>query len=92
MGYLKIYKYCFAGGYNVAIIAKNKKKADEIYESNFIDHIEDWNLLTVWEHKIESDIIISPDEYCLNISKKADRLLALALHSALDEKRKNTNN
>jgi len=70
---MKIYEYCFAGGYNIAIIAKNKKNADEIYESRFpanIHHIEDWNFLTISEHNIESGIIISPDEYCLRIEKE----------------------
>jgi hypothetical protein len=70
MGDLKIYEYCLAGGYNVVIISKNKKEADEIYESRFINHVEKWNLLTVSEHKKISGIIISPDEYCLHIKKE----------------------
>ena len=67
---LKIYEYCFATGYNVLIISKNKKEADKIYESRFINHTEDWNFLTVSEHNIESGMIISPDEYCLRIEKE----------------------
>jgi|TARA_Y100000289_G_scaffold40309_1_gene39885 hypothetical protein len=68
MGDLKIYEYCFAGGYNVVIIAENKKRADEMYDMSW--RMEDLNLLTVSEYKVESGMIIFPDEYCLDIEKK----------------------
>ena len=73
MSELKIYKYSFIGGYNVAIISKSRKEADKIYEPHYLmdlDNKEDKLILAkVSEHNIEQGVIISPDEYCLDIEK-----------------------
>lgn len=72
MSDLKIYEYCFVGGYNPVIISKSRKEADKIYKSHFITRFSDkdkWSWITVREHDIESGVIISPDELCLDIKK-----------------------
>jgi len=75
MGDLKMYEYRFIGGHNPVIVSKSRKEADKIYESHFMARFgilgdkDEWSRVTVRGHNIESGVIISPDEYCLDIEK-----------------------